>query len=113
MFGPRSAVIDHEPIGQGFGSYRTWSRTIGQNRYSFTLVTMPNGEIRYAVRKFNSYVGGPGFDCAWDRVHFFTIKPELECPFCEGAGWNYAGAGENFGTYPCTPCVGTGKLNDN
>jgi hypothetical protein len=53
-----------------------WTRHIGENLYGFTLVNMPDGELRYVVRRFNGYIGGPRFACAWDHVKLIVIRPE-------------------------------------
>lgn len=75
MFGPRSEIYEWPAQREGNGSSRLWSREINGTPYSFTAVLMPNGERRYVVSKFNGYVGGPKFACAWDQIHFITIKP--------------------------------------
>jgi len=71
--GQRSEVRFHEAPKEGHGTYRTWSREIGENRYSFTAVLMPDGERRYSVSRYNG-TSVPSFDSAWTRVHFITCK---------------------------------------
>lgn len=82
--GPRSKVTDHAPYREGNGSSRTWTRTLRGVPHGFTAVLMPDGERRYAVRRYNGYgddgtpegrSNGMRFGCAWTRVAFWTIKP--------------------------------------
>ncbi|MGD9527759.1 hypothetical protein [Pseudonocardia sp.] len=82
--GPRSEVTHHEPLREGNGSTRTWSRVLRGVPHGFTAVLMPDGERRYAVRKYNGYgddgtpegrANGMRFDCAWTQVAFWTVKP--------------------------------------
>jgi hypothetical protein len=44
--GTRSEVTSHAADRPGNGSSRTWSREIAGTLYAFTLVTMPDGEVR-------------------------------------------------------------------
>jgi hypothetical protein len=83
MFGIRSDV--HYCRSWASGPFRPddaeswqWTRQIGENLYGFTLVNMPDGELRYVVRRFNGYIGGPRFACAWDHVKLIIIRPEGE-----------------------------------
>jgi hypothetical protein len=71
--GPRSEVHTFVPWQEGFGTSRLWRREINGKAYSFNLVTMPSGEIRYFVSVFNGYSGGPRFACAWTTVRQWTI----------------------------------------
>jgi hypothetical protein len=61
----RSEVQINAPSREGNGTSHVWSRTIDGQLFSFTLVNMPNGEIRWFVSRFNGYVGGPRWGCAW------------------------------------------------
>jgi hypothetical protein len=67
-----------------FGMSRHWQRELGGKLYSFTAVIMPDGERRYVARRFNGYVGGPKFGCAWDQCFSVTIPPAERpaCPTC-------------------------------
>lgn len=76
--GPRSKIMEYAALRPGHGTSRTWTRVIYGTLYSFTAVTMPNGERRYSVSKYNSYVGGTSYDCAWDRVHFITVPEQTK-----------------------------------
>jgi hypothetical protein len=69
----RSKVTEQGPEHEGFGTSRSWSRTIQGIRYSFTAVTMPSGERRYFASRFNGYPGGARFACAWDRAAEMTF----------------------------------------
>lgn len=70
--GPRSTVRHREPDRPGNGRSRVWTRTIGGQTYSFTLVTMPSGEIRWFVNRFNGYPD-PRFGCAWSAYREWTF----------------------------------------
>jgi hypothetical protein len=73
--GPRSAVHESGPMQPGFGSSRTWTRELNGTLYSFNAVLMPDGERRYFVSRFNGYVGGPKFACAWTPCREWIVKP--------------------------------------
>jgi hypothetical protein len=82
--GPRSSITEHAPTREGNGSTRTWTRTLRGVPHSFTAVTMPNGERRYAVSRYNGYGddgteagrrSGMRFGCAWSVVAFWTVRP--------------------------------------
>jgi hypothetical protein len=73
--GERGTVHTTQPSQPGFGTSRTWSRQIAGTLYSFTVVTMPDGEVRWFASRFNGYVGGPSFACAWDQVSARTFRP--------------------------------------
>lgn len=75
--GPRSEVREQGAFRGGNGTSRSWSRTIRGTLYGFTAVVMPDGEHRYFVRKFNGYVGGPSWDCAWDVAASWTVRPAV------------------------------------
>lgn len=82
--GPRSEIWTMHPDREDFGTSRHWSRTIGDNRYSFTVANMPNGELRLAVSVYNGYGDdgtewgrktGMKFGCAWTEIHSLTFPP--------------------------------------
>jgi hypothetical protein len=72
--GTRSEVTSHAADRPGNGSSRTWSREIAGTLYAFTLVTMPDGEVRVFVQRFNGYVGGTRFACAWETVRVWHLE---------------------------------------
>jgi hypothetical protein len=72
----RSQITEHAADRPGNGASRTWSRTIGGQAYSFTEVTMPDGERRYLASRFNGYPGGPRFGCAWDQAASMTFRAD-------------------------------------
>ena len=74
--GARSRVHYWAPDRPDNGESWMWSREIYGTLYSFTLVKMPSGEIRYFVKKFNGYVGGPEWGCAWDRAREHIKRPD-------------------------------------
>jgi hypothetical protein len=51
--GTRSTGYMMEPTRPGDGTSRSWSRDIGDYRYSFTLVNMPSGEVRWFVSRYD------------------------------------------------------------
>jgi hypothetical protein len=71
----RGQIFRDIPEDPNHGESRIWRRVIQGKQYSFTAVTMPSGELRYFVSRFNGYAGGPRFACAWDRVLEWTFKP--------------------------------------
>lgn len=73
------------PSRPGNGLTRSWTKTISDVPYSFRAIIMPDGECRYVVYRFNGYIGGPAFACAWDQVHFITVPPKKypACPTCD------------------------------
>ncbi|MET0418344.1 MAG: hypothetical protein ABW022_20220 [Actinoplanes sp.] len=87
--GPRGDVHTRGPLRPGNGSSMHWRRTIRGVAYSFTLIVMPDGEIRWGAQRYNGYrsapVGGATreatiassmrFGCAWQPVHFGRIRP--------------------------------------
>jgi len=81
---PRTPVVTTEPPpwAQGHGTCRRWSRTINGRPYSFNAVTMPNGERRYFVERYNGYLSGPdglptpgatAWGCAWSPAHEWIV----------------------------------------
>jgi hypothetical protein len=64
-----------------YGMTRSWQRELGGKLYSFSAVIMPDGERRYFANRFNGYVGGPLFGCAWDRCFEATV-PGAGRPVC-------------------------------
>lgn len=68
-----SSYFDDNARNPGNGVSYYYSRVINGTPYAFTFVLMPNGERRHAVSRYNGYVGGPKFACAWDRVKFITV----------------------------------------
>lgn len=66
--GPRGPIFDNPAQRPGFGTSRSWARVVRGTLYRFVIVNMPNGQVRWFVSRFNGYVGGPEFGCAWDRV---------------------------------------------
>ena len=74
----RSQVTDHPALREGFGTSRTWQRTIRGKRYSFTAILMPSGERRYAASRLDVPSGlyedtAQQFACYWHRVGFWTV----------------------------------------
>lgn len=82
MFGERRSLCEFPAQGAGWGTMRMWRRHIGEHDYEFALVLMPDGEVRYEVKIFNGYVGGPAYACAWDLHHQIVIKPKGKCRHC-------------------------------
>lgn len=85
MIGPRSDGYISEPTREGNGTGYHYSRTIYGVRYGFTAVSMPNGERRYFVTRYNGYgddgtewgrSSGMRFGCAWTPVHSITRYPD-------------------------------------
>lgn len=72
---PRSEITHHEPIREGNGSSRTWSRTIRGKLYSFEAVFMPNGERRYFASRLQDGKDSR-FACYWTRVFALTLPDE-------------------------------------
>lgn len=60
--GTRSEGYTHTPDRAGFGTSRHWSRDIGDWRYSFTLVDMPDGEVRWFVQRYDTPISEYGSD---------------------------------------------------
>jgi hypothetical protein len=80
--GERSNVYTMNPTRPGFGTSRHWARDIGGWRYSFTLVVMPDGEIRWSVSRYdtplNEYCGlseqrRMQFGCYWHPYRDWTF----------------------------------------
>jgi hypothetical protein len=71
--GPRSPIRVSPPRQPGNGTTRNWTRTLSGKLYAFFLVTMPDGEIRYEIRRYDGSPEGAKFDCDWTRLHFITI----------------------------------------
>lgn len=69
----RSAIRVTQPSRPGNGTTRSWTRTLSGKLYGFFLVTMPDGEIRYEIRRYDGSPEGTKFDCDWTRLHFITI----------------------------------------
>lgn len=81
----RSSVRVMAPDRPGFGTSRHWRRTIGEWVYSFTLVDMPDGEVRWFVRRYDRPVSQHGtdgfpeknrmqFDCYWNLHRQWTFN---------------------------------------
>lgn len=66
----RSDVQDHPALQQGFGTSRTWRRTIAGRQYRFTAVLMPDGERRYSASRLDGT--DARFACSWAHVLFWT-----------------------------------------
>ena len=73
--GTRGPVRQHSARMPGHGHYISWTRTIAGVPFNFSIVTMPNGDRRYVVSRYNGYTGGLRFACAWTQVHFITVTP--------------------------------------
>jgi hypothetical protein len=86
--GARGAVHESKADRPGNGDSRRWSRNIGDWRYSFTLVNMPSGEIRWFVTRYDtpiskwadraSYTNEQArlkFGCYWHPYREWTFKP--------------------------------------
>lgn len=92
--GARSDVRQFGPFREGHGSSRQWNRVINGTPYSFTAVTMPDGERRYFVNRYNGYGQHKGacrcgseaihaeyirnammFGCAWSPAHAIIVPP--------------------------------------
>lgn len=82
----RTEVITRQPSRPGNGVSRVWRRTIGANVYAFTVVNMPDGELRLFAQVYNGYgddgtefgrTTGMRFGCAWSRVHDITLSPSV------------------------------------
>jgi hypothetical protein len=82
LVGERSDVRVTMPDREGNGAARHWTRVLNGTPYGFTAVTMPNGERRYEVSRYNGY-GDRGdvesrmtamrFGCAWSPFHSITV----------------------------------------
>lgn len=88
---------DRMPIGQrgevdttmgdgAHGTSRRWRRAINGRTYSFTVVNMPNGDLRMFVRHYNGYAGGMSFQCAWTLDKSIIIRAEAEIPLTNEHG---------------------------
>jgi hypothetical protein len=75
--GPRGEVHTYTPWQEGHGTSRSWRRTINGARFTFTVVNMPDGEVRWFVDRFNGYCGGEGWACAWNRVRSWTLRLQV------------------------------------
>jgi hypothetical protein len=73
--GQRSQVKELAPSMPGHGSSLLWHREIGGNTYAFQLATMPDGEKRVAVKRWDGGGLNRGFDAYWTLVHSWTVKP--------------------------------------
>lgn len=72
---PRSAVLVLGPLREGNGTAYMWTRRLIGKLYSFHMVIMPDGELRYEVRRYDgpTHLLETGtFDCDWTRLHFLT-----------------------------------------
>lgn len=83
---PRTPIITTEPAREGHGTCRRWTRTINGRPYAFNLVTMPNGERRYFVSRYNGYLsdanglptpGATAWGCAWSPAHEWIVAPSI------------------------------------
>lgn len=74
---PRGAVFVSEPDRPGWGTSRRWRRTINGQSYSFNIVTMPSGEVRWFVERYNGYPDAR-FGCAWTRYREWTFPDEYK-----------------------------------
>jgi hypothetical protein len=65
------------PTREGWGTSYSWSRILGGKRYSFHMVSMPNGELRYSVSRLDGEIlpSGRTFSCDWTIVKQMTFKP--------------------------------------
>lgn len=75
---PRSDIRVREPHRDGWGTSRAWTRVLGGKLYSFHAVTMPDGERRYAVSRWDGggrpgEPGHPNFACDWTPVFSYTV----------------------------------------
>lgn len=78
----KSSII-HTSENSNGSVTRRWTREINGTPFSFTVVNMPDGELRLIVKYYNGYgedteVGrevGMKFSCAWDQYKWITIKP--------------------------------------
>lgn len=86
---PRSEIGTRAPSSPEHGTTRVWDRIIGGAHFAFTAVTMPNGELRYFVKRYNGYgddgtewgvTSGKRFSCAWTLVHSIIVKPAAPAP---------------------------------
>jgi hypothetical protein len=87
--GRRTRLYISPPEKPGRGTSIHWRREIFGVPHSFTLVVMPNGELRYAVCRYNGYLydlikvgmttwgAALQFACAWDQTHFIIVPPRL------------------------------------
>jgi hypothetical protein len=83
--GIRSDVYTMKPTSEGNGTSRAWKRQLGHWLFSFTLVNMPNGEIRWFVRRYDTRVElwsteaeetlRMRFGCYWHPYREWTFKP--------------------------------------
>lgn len=87
--GERSEIREEGPSRPGNGTSRTWSRTIAGVPYRFTAVTMPDGERRYTVDRYNGYLDdgteegrarGMRWGCAWSPAHWITVPAANDEP---------------------------------
>lgn len=80
--GARSDVHTYNPDRDGNGVSRMWRRTINGKDFAFTVVNMPDGELRLFVRIYNGYGAGSmdiarsqQFGCAWSPYKSIIIRP--------------------------------------
>lgn len=76
MYASERSPVVHTPGTNGHGDTRRWTRLIDGAWFAFTVVTMPDGEIRWVVTRYNGYVGGPQFGCAWSPHRQWTFRPQ-------------------------------------
>jgi hypothetical protein len=83
--GTRSKPYVSGPSRPGDGTSRSWKRQLGHWLYSFTLVNMPDGEVRWFVRRYDTRVElwttkaeetrRMRFGCYWHPYREWTFKP--------------------------------------
>ncbi len=63
------------PTREGNGVSHRWTRILGGKRYSFTMVVMPTGELRYSVSRLDGNIlpNGGTFACDWTIVKTMTF----------------------------------------
>lgn len=70
--GPRVKFPTREPKEEGYGTSHGWVRVVYGWPYHFNFVVMPDGEKRLFVSKYNGYIGGVRFGCAWSPVRSYV-----------------------------------------
>lgn len=107
FIGPRSEVTETGNSGtpaDGSVTTHSWTRNIGGRPYRFSRILMASGEVRFSVSKYNGYVGGTAFACAWTQAHFLYVDP-TQCPDCGHSLMAPAPAGHaGDDSYYCEGC---------
>lgn len=71
-------AVPRPPRREGDGI--TWTARVERDGgvYRVNRVLFPTGARRYHVTKFNGYVGGEKFGCAWDSLGFLEVPVDAD-----------------------------------